>query len=97
MAGVRQTFLERDLPQWGIQIPAATRLRFWNMLAHYHGQTWNASEASRSLGVSDMTVRRYLDILEGVFMIRVLRPWDANIHKRQIKSPMRYAPGFFAG
>jgi hypothetical protein len=85
-----QTFLERDLPQWGIQIPAATLMRFWTMLAHYHGQTWNASEASRSFGVSDMTVRRYLDILEGVFMIRVLQPWYANIHKRQIKSPKIY-------
>lgn len=85
-----QTFLERDLPQWGIQIPAATLMRFWTMMAHYHGQTWNASEASRSFGVSDMTVHRYLDILEGVFMIRVLQPWYANIHKRQIKSPKIY-------
>jgi predicted AAA+ superfamily ATPase len=85
-----QSFLERDLPQWGIQIPAATLMRFWTMLAHYHGQTWNAAEASRSFGVSDMTVRRYLDILEGVFMIRVLQPWYANIHKRQVKSPKIY-------
>ncbi len=85
-----QTFLERDLPQWGIQIPAATLMRFWTMLAHYHGQTWNAAEASRSFGVSDMTVRRYLDILEGVFMIRVLQPWHANVHKRQVKSPKIY-------
>jgi predicted AAA+ superfamily ATPase len=85
-----QTFLERDLPQWGIQIPAATLMRFWTMLAHYHGQAWNAAEASRSFGVSDMTVRRYLDILEGVFMIRVLQPWYANIHKRQVKSPKIY-------
>lgn len=85
-----QTFLERDLPQWGIQIPAATLMRFWTMLAHYHGQIWNASEAARAFGVSDMTVRRYLDILDGVFMIRVLRPWHANIHKRQIRSPKIY-------
>ena len=85
-----QSFLERDLPQWGIQIPAATLMRFWTMLAHYHGQTWNAAEASRSFGVSDMTVRRYLDVLEGVFMIRVLQPWYANIHKRQVKSPKIY-------
>jgi len=85
-----QTFLERDLPQWGIQISAATLMRFWTMLAHYHGQTWNAAEASRSFGVSDMTVRRYLDILESVFMIRVLQPWYANIHKRQVKSPKIY-------
>jgi len=85
-----QTFLERDLPQWGIQISAATLMRFWTMMAHYHGQTWNAAEASRSFGVSDMTVRRYLDILESVFMIRVLQPWYANIHKRQVKSPKIY-------
>lgn len=85
-----QTFLERDLPQWGIQISAVTLMRFWTMMAHYHGQTWNAAEASRSFGVSDMTVRRYLDILESVFMIRVLQPWYANIHKRQVKSPKIY-------
>ncbi len=85
-----QTFLERDLPQWGIRIPSATLLRFWTMLAHYHGQIWNASEAARSFGVSVMTIRRYLDILEGVFMIRVLQPWYANIQKRQIKSPKIY-------
>jgi predicted AAA+ superfamily ATPase len=85
-----QTFLERDLPQWGIRIPAVTLMRFWTLLAHYHGQTWNAAEASRSFGVSNMTVGRYLDILEGVFMIRVLHPWYANIHKRQIKSPKIY-------
>ena len=85
-----QTFLERDLPQWGIQISAVTLMRFWTMMAHYHGQTWNAAEASRSFGVSDMTVRRYLDILESVLMIRVLQPWYANIHKRQVKSPKIY-------
>jgi uncharacterized protein len=85
-----QSFLERDLPQWGIQIPAITLRRFWTILTHYHGQTWNAAEASRSFRVSDMTVRRYLDILEGVFMIRVLQPWYANLHKRQIRSPKIY-------
>jgi predicted AAA+ superfamily ATPase len=85
-----QTFLERDIPQWGIQIPPVTLMRFWTLLAHYHGQTWNAAEASRSFAVSNMTVGRYLDVLEGVFMIRVLRPWYANIHKRQIKSPKIY-------
>lgn len=85
-----QTFLERDLPQWGISIPAATLLRFWNMLAHYHGQTWNGAEAARSFGISEMTARRYLDILEGVFMIRLLQPWHANLHKRQVKSPKMY-------
>jgi predicted AAA+ superfamily ATPase len=85
-----QSFLERDLPQWGIQIPAATLLRFWTMLAHYHGQVWNGAEIARSLGVSEVTVRRYLDILEGVFMLRVLQPWYANVHKRQVKSPKIY-------
>lgn len=85
-----QTFLERDLPQWGIRIPAATLLRFWTMLAHYHGQTWNAAEAARSFGISEMTIRRYLDILEGVFMIRLLLPWHANVNKRQVKSPKIY-------
>jgi hypothetical protein len=85
-----QTFLERDLHQWGIQIPAITLMRFWTLLAHYHGQTWNAAEASRSFGVSNMTARRYVDILENVFMIRCLQPWYANIHKRQIKSPKIY-------
>lgn len=85
-----QTFLERDLPQWGISIPAATLLRFWNMLAHYHGQIWNGAEAARSFGISEMTARRYLDILEGVFMIRLLQPWHANLHKRQVKSPKMY-------
>lgn len=85
-----QTFLERDLPQWGIQIPAATLLRFWTMLAHYHGQIWNAAEAARSFGVSEMSIRRYLDILQGVFMIRLLQPWHTNIQKRQVKSPKVY-------
>jgi predicted AAA+ superfamily ATPase len=85
-----QTFLERDLPQFGIQIPAYTLLRFWTMLAHYHGQIWNASELARSLGVSQPTVRRYLDTLEGVFMVRQLQPWHANLKKRQVKSPKIY-------
>ncbi len=85
-----QTFLERDLPQWGIRIPAATLLRFWTMLAHYHGQTWNGAEAARSFGVTEMTIRRYLDILEGVFMVRLLQPWHANVQKRQVKSPKVY-------
>ncbi len=85
-----QTFLERDLPQWGIGTPAAALLRFWTMLAHYHGQTWNAAEPARSLGVSEPTVRRYLDILSGVFMVRQLSPWHANLKKRQIKAPKIY-------
>jgi predicted AAA+ superfamily ATPase len=85
-----QTFLERDLPQWGVRVPSATLLRFWTMLAHYHGQIWNAAEPARVLGVSQPTVRRYVDVLEGVYMIRVLQPWHANLKKRQVKSPKVY-------
>ncbi len=85
-----QTFLERDLPQWGIGIPATALLRFWTMLAHYHGQTWNAAEPARSLGINESTTRRYLDILSGVFMVRQLPSWHANLKKRQIKAPKIY-------
>jgi predicted AAA+ superfamily ATPase len=85
-----QTFLERDLPQWGIGVPAAALLRFWTMLAHYHGQIWNAADPARSLGASEPTVRRYLDILTGVFMVRQLQPWHANLGKRQVKAPKIY-------
>ena len=85
-----QMFLERDLPQWGVRIPAATLLRFWTMLAHYHGQTWKTAELARSLGVSEPTARHYLDVLEGVFMVRVLQPWFANLKKRQVKAPKVY-------
>lgn len=85
-----QTFLERDLPQLGIGIPAVTLLRFWTMLAHYHGQLWNAAEPARSLGVNESTTRRYLDLLEGVFMVYQLQPWYANLKKRQVKSPKVY-------
>ena len=85
-----QTFLERDLPQAGITIPAIALLRFWTMLAHYHGQIWNAAEPARSLGVSEPTVRRYLDLLSGMFMIRQLPPWHANLKKRQVKAPKIY-------
>ncbi len=84
------TFLERDIPQLGISIPAATLRRFWTMLCHYHGQMLNHSELARAFGVSDMTVRRYLDILEGTFMIRLLQPWHANIGKRLVKRPKLY-------
>ena len=85
-----QTFLERDIPQLGIGTPASTLLRFWTMLAHYHGQVWNAAEPAKSLGVNESTVRRYLDLLEGVFMVRQLPPWQANLKKRQVKSPKIY-------
>ena len=85
-----QTFLERDLPQLGISVPAATMLRFWTMLAHYHGGVWNAAEAARSLGVSEPAARRYLDLLSGLFMVRQLQPWHANLGKRQVKAPKVY-------
>lgn len=85
-----QTFLERDLPQWGINAPPITLLRFLTMLAHFHGQVWNAVEPARSLSVSEPSVRRYLDILSGVFMIYQLQPWHANLKKRQIKAPKIY-------
>jgi len=84
------TFLERDIPQLGINIPAATLRRFWTMLCHYHGQVINYAEFARSFGVSDMTVRRYLDILEGTFMVRLLQPWHANVGKRLVKRPKLY-------
>ena len=88
--GFIRTFLERDIPQLGITIPAAAMRRFWTMLAHYHGQTWNASELARAMGLSDKTVRSYLDILTGTFMVRQLQPWYENIGKRQVKAPKIY-------
>ncbi|NUM56653.1 MAG: ATP-binding protein [Candidatus Hydrogenedentes bacterium] len=84
------TFLERDIPQLGISIPANTLRRFWTMLCHYHGQIINYAEFGRSFGISDMTVRRYLDILEGTFMVRLLQPWHANTRKRIVKRPKIY-------
>jgi len=88
--GFIKTFLERDIPQLGISIPSMAMRRFWTMLAHYHGQTWNASELARSMGLSDKTVRSYLDILTGTFMVRQLQPWFENIKKRQVKAPKIY-------
>jgi len=85
-----QTFLERDMPQLGITIPAITLRRFWSMLAHYHGQTWNAAELARALAVNEATVRRYLDLLTGVFMVRQVPPWFENLGKRQVKAPKVY-------
>ncbi len=85
-----QTFLERDIPQLGITVPAETLRRFWTMLAHYHGQVWNAAEFARALGSREGTARRYLDILTGAFMVRALPPWFANIRKRQVRSPKIY-------
>ncbi|MCA9400597.1 MAG: ATP-binding protein [Candidatus Omnitrophica bacterium] len=85
-----QSFVERDLPLHGVSLPPLTLLRFWTMLAHYHGQVFNASEIARSLGISVMTVKRYVDVLTGVFMIRQVQPWFINIKKRQVKSPKIY-------
>lgn len=84
--GFIRTFLERDIPQLGITIPAVAMRRFWTMLAHCHGQTLNASELARSLGATDKTIRHYLDILTGTFMMRQLQPWHENIGKRQVKA-----------
>lgn len=83
-------FLERDLRQQGIAAPTVALYRFWAMLAHSHGQIWNSADPASSLGVSQPTIRRYLDILSGVFMMRQLQPWHANIKKRQVKSPKIY-------
>jgi predicted AAA+ superfamily ATPase len=85
-----RTWLERELPALGVSIPAATLLRFWSMLAHYHGGIWNAAEAARSMGVSEPTARRYLDLLAGLYMIRQLQPYHANMKKRQVKAPKVY-------
>jgi predicted AAA+ superfamily ATPase len=85
-----RTFLERDLPQLGVTIPAPTLRRFWTMLAHYHGQVWNASEFARSFGVSHTTVRRYVDLLAHAFVVRQLPAWSENVGKRVVKSPKVY-------
>ncbi len=83
-------FFERDIPQLGITIPSQTLRRFWMMLSHYHGQVICFSEIARSFGISDMTVRKYIDILEASFMVRVVQPWFDNIGKRLVKSPKIY-------
>lgn len=88
--GFIRTFLERDLPQLGSGIPAPTMRRFWSMLAHSHGQTANFSQLGGSLGIGDMTVRRYLDTLVQTFMVRTLAPWHENLSKRQVKAPKVY-------
>jgi predicted AAA+ superfamily ATPase len=85
-----RTLLESDLPQMGVRVPAATLQRFWAMLAHFHGQLWNGAELGRSLGVNQTTCRRYLDLLVGVFMVRLLQPWHTNLLKRQVKAPKLY-------
>ncbi len=85
-----RTFVERDIPNLGIQIPATTLARFWTMLAHYHGQLWNGSELAGALGVSHPTVRSYLDLLVKTFVVEELRPWTENVGKRVVKSPRIY-------
>jgi uncharacterized protein len=85
-----RTFLERDIPQLGISIPAERLRRFWTMLAHYHGQIFNAAELARSLGLSETTIRHYVDLLSGAYVIRRLLPWHENLKKRQVKSPKIY-------
>jgi predicted AAA+ superfamily ATPase len=84
------TLVERDIPQLGVGVPTAMLMRFWAMLSHCHGQVWNAAPPARSLAITEPTVRRYLDLLEGVFMVRQLQPWHANLKKRQVKSPKVY-------
>ena len=88
--GLIQTLLARDLPDLGSTIPSTTLRRFWTMLAHWHGQTWNGAEFGRAFGVSHTTVRRYLDLLTSVFVVRQLQPWFENISKRQVRSSKVY-------
>jgi hypothetical protein len=85
-----RTFLERDIPQFGFNIPSTSLFRFWSLLAHYHGQIWNNAEAARTLNVGEATARRYLDLLQDLFMVRLLQPWYANLSKRQVKTPKIY-------
>ena len=85
-----QTFLERDIRRFGVEVPAQVLRRLWTMLAHYHGQLWNASELSRSLSEAHTTVKRHLDILSGALMVRQLPPWFENLGKRQVKAPKVY-------
>jgi hypothetical protein len=85
-----RSFLERDIPQFGLRIPAPALRRFWSMIAHYHAQTWNGSELARAFGVAHTTVQRYLDVLTETFMVRQLPPWHANLAKRQVRSPKVY-------
>ena len=82
--------LERDLPQLGLRMPSAILRRFWTMLAHYHGQFWNASEFARAFGIDQKTVGRYMDLLEGSFLLRRLPAWSENVAKRQVKAPKVY-------
>jgi len=82
-----RTVIERDLPHLGVSIASPALQRFWAMLAHLHGQVWNAAEPARALGVNESTVRRYLDLLTQLYLVRQLQPWHENLAKRQVKSP----------
>ena len=84
------TLVERDLPQWGVRVSATALRRFWTMVAHYHGQIWSHAEPARALGVSEPTVRSYLDLLTDALVLRQLPPWHVNLRKRQVKSPKVY-------
>lgn len=88
--GFTRTFLERDLPQLGINLPAPTLRRFWTMLAHSHGQIWNASKLAASMSLNYKTIQSYLDILTSTYMVRQLQPWYENLKKRQVKAPKVY-------
>ena len=88
--GAITSHVEFDLPQFGINVAAPAMLRFWRMLAHVHGQVWNAADPARSLGVSEPTVRRYLDTLTQTMMVRQLQPWHENLGKRQVRAPKVY-------
>ncbi len=85
-----QTFVQRDLPQLGIQIPSVTLWRFWSMIAHYHGQIWNGAELARAFGVGETTVKRYRDLLTSALVLRQLPPWHENLSKRQVRAPKVY-------
>lgn len=87
---LERTVIERDLGRFGVTESSATMRRFWAMVAHYHGQTWNSSEIGRSLGVTEKTARRYLDALAATFLVRQLPPWFENLAKRQVKAPKVY-------
>ena len=89
-----RTFLERDIPQFGFNIPSTSLFRFWSLLAHYHGQIWNNAEAARTLNVGEATARRYLDLFQDLFMVRLLQPWYVNLSKRQVKTPKIYFRDF---
>lgn len=85
-----RTVIERDMPQLGINVAAPAMQRFWSMLAHLHGQVWNAADLARALGNNESTVRRYLDWLSQLYMVRQLQPWHQNLGKRQVRSPKVY-------